>query len=160
MAKSRIKTIGFTVCLIAALVFVFSSCSKKKMTYKKIAGTWYWTSDPSCRWTFDEYEGWGGGYLHINKLGAANKLTCRYKIRNNTLELFESTSGISENTIASSGNTIIDTYLSIDHITKNSMHISGIIQSQYYDDVYYGGVLHYSGDAEEIEINYKFKKSN
>lgn len=162
------KRIGIVFCMIVALVVILSSCDKKKSINDMILGTWTLTSNPSCTWTFLR----GGGSIDgVSYYGKAiisvdtfpNAMTCLYQLENNTLKLFESYEYELGTNYASYQNLVgfhvAESYLSVDDISKDMLHLSGNIQlyemiqvkSNHYRRVDHNTI---------VTVSYEFRKSN
>ena len=147
--NNRIHPRGISICVMAALMVILSSCDKEKMAYDKIEGTWTLTSDPSCTWTFLNQKDYHGNRKCLISVDTFNAIECRYYIDNNTLKIWKN------QTIDHDGPDVYveDSYLSVDEISKNILHLSGNIRI--YEITY-----EYHHVDHNTTISYEFRKSN
>ena len=142
----RIKPIGIVICVMAVLMAILSSCDKETVD-EKILGTWTLTSDPSCTWTFlNETANWKAKKCVIS-VDTFKAITCYYEIENNTLKLNSNTSYHEPNIY------VEDSYISIDDIAKEILHISGYIRIYEIND-------NYDRSNYNANISYEFRKLN
>ncbi len=149
--NKRIKIFGIAFCLTTVLAVLLSSCDKDNVLYNKIEGIWTLTSDPSCTWTFlkEELDIDGTCFYDRNAVISVDTfktLTCKYQIENNTLSFYG-------DNYMEVGTHVGDSYLSIDCVDKDKLHISGNIRI-------YEITENHDRIDHNTTISYEFRKSN
>lgn len=121
-----------TCLLIMVLLSVTIVSCDKQITHDEIEGTWVLTTDPSCRWTFVNPYGQGGdhAFLIINKLDTFRDIKGYYEIDANAIKIFSYYNSFHYSYIVYDDMQLKleVTYLTVDHISKNKLCLSGTIR--------------------------------